>query len=213
LNRATRLTSRSREPDRLGVADAVDLVLAGVDLARVRLWADFVAFDLDRARADEDLVAFVVRVVVVRLRACAGLAGFLPGVDLADFLAGANLVVPVSEGLVGVAGGVESDGAVAEAERVGADAGVALAGVGFGVVATPVGVEVAVDGVLPAPFPVEAGVGAGSVGALSAPAFVGAESVGEVRLGVVAMRVLAIAGGQWGKRRNVGVSWISRVPS
>jgi hypothetical protein len=169
LNRATRLTLRSREPD--------------------RLWADFVAFDLDRVRAEADLVALVFRIVSVRLRARAGLAGFLPGVGLADFLAGADFVVSVSEDLAGVAGGVELDGAVAEAERAGADAGVAPAGVGFGVDLTPVGVDVAVDGVLPAPSPVEAGVGVGSVGALSAPVFVGAESVGEeVRFGVVAMR-------------------------
>ena len=110
LNRATRLAPRSREPDRLGVADEVDLVLVGVDLARVRLCVDFVAFDLDCVRADEDLVALFVRIVLVRLRACAGLAGFLPGVDLADFLAGADFVVSVSEGLAGVAGGVELDG-------------------------------------------------------------------------------------------------------
>jgi hypothetical protein len=167
----------------------VDLALGGVDLARVRLGADFAAFDLDRVRADAglDLLALAVRLVVVRLRACAGLAGFLPGADLADFLAGADLVVSVSEDLAGVAGGVELDGAVAEAERVGAGAGVAPAGVG---------VDVAVDGVLPAPFPVEVGFGVGSVGALSAPVFLGAESVGEVRFGVVAMRVLAIAGGR-----------------
>ena len=69
LNRATRLAPRSREPDELGVADAVDLVLAGVDLARVRLWGDFVAFDLDRVRAAAGLVALLVRIVSVRLRA------------------------------------------------------------------------------------------------------------------------------------------------
>ena len=100
------------------------------------------------------------------------MAGFLPGVDLADFLAGADFVVSVSEGLAGVSLGVDS---------------------------TPVGVGV--DGVLSAPVPVEAGVGVWS-GAWSAPAFVGVESVVEVPFGVVAMRVLAIAGGRWGKRRN-----------
>jgi hypothetical protein len=147
-----------------------------------------VALDLDRVRPDEVLAALVVRLVLVRLRACAGLARFWPGVDRAAFLAGADLVA-VSEDLAGVVGGVESVGVVEGVERVGADAGAELAGVGFGVGVAPVGVDVAVDGVLPAPFGVEVEVGLRSVGALSASVFAGAESREVVWFGGVAMRV------------------------
>jgi len=137
LNLTTWLALRSTEPDRVGVADEVDLVLVapvvGIDLARVRV-GGLVAFESVRVRADGDLVALVVRVVLVRVRADAGLPAFVAGVDLAA-------VVPEAD-LAGVGFGFELP-------AVGADVGVD--GVLPASVPVGVGADVGSVGALSAP--------------------------------------------------------------